>query len=176
MVKMTSSNNSAPNDGRSGQPAPAWAWVVGTFFGAGRMKPGPGTWGSAATILVWWVVASRIDPRWHLTAALLFAAIAIGIGIPAATLLARASGKKDPQFVVIDETAGQMITLLGAPLAWKPLLAGFLLFRAFDIVKPQPVRWLERLPEGTGIVVDDVAAGLYALAAMQLLLHFGWLS
>jgi phosphatidylglycerophosphatase A len=54
-------------------------------------------------------------------------------------------------------------------------LAGFILFRAFDIVKPPPVRQLERLPEGTGIVVDDVAAGLYGLAVMQLLLHFGLL-
>jgi len=56
------------------------------------------------------------------------------------------------------------------------VLAGFILFRGFDIVKPPPVRQLERLPEGTGIVVDDVAAGLYALALMQLLLHFGLLA
>ena len=75
--------------------------------------------------------------------------------------------------MVIDETAGQLITLIGAPLTWKSFLAGFILFRAFDIVKPPPVRQLERLPEGTGIVVDDVAAGLYGLAVMQLLLHFG---
>jgi phosphatidylglycerophosphatase A len=53
------------------------------------------------------------------------------------------------------------------------MLAGFILFRGFDIVKPPPVRWLERLPEGAGIVLDDVAAGLYAWAVMQLLLHYG---
>jgi phosphatidylglycerophosphatase A len=56
---------------------------------------------------------------------------------------------------------------------WPALLAGFILFRAFDIVKPPPVRALERLPEGTGIVVDDLGAGIYALIVLQLLLHFG---
>lgn len=103
----------------------------------------------------------------------MLAVLAIGIGIPAATSVARASGGKDPQFVVIDEVAGQWVALLFAPLAWKTLLAGFILFRAFDIVKPPPVRQLERLPEGTGIVMDDVAAGIYALAVLQLLIHFG---
>jgi phosphatidylglycerophosphatase A len=98
------------------------------------------------------------------------------IGIPAATRVARSSGKKDPQFVVIDEVAGQLIALIAAPLAWKTFLAGFILFRAFDIVKPPPVRQLERLPEGMGIVLDDVAAGLYAFVGMQLLLHFGLLN
>jgi phosphatidylglycerophosphatase A len=82
---------------------------------------------------------------------------------------------KDPQFVVIDEVAGQLIALIGAPFGWKTLLAGFILFRGFDIVKPPPVRQLEALPEGTGIVVDDVAAGIYAFAVMHLLLHFGLL-
>jgi phosphatidylglycerophosphatase A len=106
----------------------------------------------------------------------MLALVTIALGIPAATLAARASGLKDPQFVVIDEVAGQWITLLFAPVAWKTVLAGFILFRAFDIVKPPPVRQLERLPEGTGIVVDDVAAGIYALLALQLLLHFGLLT
>jgi phosphatidylglycerophosphatase A len=101
------------------------------------------------------------------------AALAIAVGIPAATQAARASGVEDPQFVVIDEVAGQWITLLFAAVTWKTVLAGFILFRAFDIVKPPPVRQLERLPEGTGIVVDDVAAGIYALLALQLLIHFG---
>jgi phosphatidylglycerophosphatase A len=87
--------------------------------------------------------------------------------------VARASGRKDPQFVVIDEVAGQLITLIAAPIAWQSLLLGFILFRGFDIVKPWPVRRLERLPEGVGIVVDDVAAGIYGLAVMQVVLHFG---
>jgi phosphatidylglycerophosphatase A len=94
------------------------------------------------------------------------------IGIPAATQVARAAGLKDPQFVVIDEVAGQLVALIAVPLAWKTFLAGLILFRVFDILKPPPVRWLERLPEGTGIVVDDLGAGLYALALMHLLLRF----
>jgi len=104
------------------------------------------------------------------------ALLATLIGIPAATQVSRASGVKDPQFVVIDEVAGQLIALIAAPLAWKTFLAGFILFRAFDIVKPPPVRQLERLPEGAGIVLDDVAAGIYALLGMQVLLHSGLLT
>jgi phosphatidylglycerophosphatase A len=103
------------------------------------------------------------------------AAIITLVGIPAATRVARAAAKKDPSIVVIDEVAGQLISLVAVPLAWKTFLAGFILFRVFDIVKPPPVRQLERLPEGTGIVLDDVAAGVYALAVMQLLLHLGLL-
>jgi phosphatidylglycerophosphatase A len=112
---------------------------------------------------------------WVVPVNIALAALTVAVGIPAATRVARSSGLKDPQFVVIDETAGQLITLIGAPLAWKSFFAGFILFRAFDIVKPFPIRRLEHLPEGIGIVVDDVAAGLYALAVMQLLLHFGLL-
>ncbi len=156
-----------------GKAAPLWATLVATFFGTGRLKPGPGTWGSLATVIVWALLSHFLPTTWVLPANVGLAGLAIAVGIPAATQVARASGKKDPQFVVIDETAGQLITLIGAPLAWKSFLTGFILFRAFDIVKPPPVRQLERLPEGTGIVVDDVAAGLYGLAVMQFLLHFG---
>ena len=102
--------------------------------------------------------------------------LATAIGIPAATLEARGCGKKDPSHVVIDEVAGQLVTLIATPIAWKPLVTGFVLFRAFDILKPPPIRTLEKLPEGSGIVVDDLGAGLYALGALQLLLHFHWLS
>jgi phosphatidylglycerophosphatase A len=97
------------------------------------------------------------------------------IGISAATQVARGSGVKDPQFVVIDEVAGQLVALIAVPLAWKTFLAGFILFRAFDILKPPPVRQLEAIPEGSGIMLDDVAAGFYALAVIHLFLHFGLL-
>jgi phosphatidylglycerophosphatase A len=103
------------------------------------------------------------------------AALVTLIGIPAATQVERASDLKDPQFVVIDEVAGQLVALIAVPLAWKTFLAGLILFRVFDILKPPPIRLLERLPEGTGIVVDDLGAGLFALAVMHLLLHFGLL-
>jgi phosphatidylglycerophosphatase A len=154
---------------------PLWATLIATFFGIGRMRPGPGSWGSAATVILWAALAYAVPPALRTPLALALALLVTLIGIPAATQVARASGVKDPQYVVIDEVAGQLIALIAVPLAWKAFLAGFILFRAFDIVKPPPVRQLERLPEGTGIVLDDVAAGIYALAVMQLLLHSGLL-
>jgi len=155
------------------RPAPRWATLTATFFGIGRLHPGPGTWGSAATVLLWVAASHVINPNFRTPAAIALAVVVTLIGIPAATQVARAYATKDPQFVVIDEVAGQLIALIAVPLAWKTFLAGFILFRAFDILKPPPVRQLERLPEGTGIVLDDVAAGLYALAVMQLLLRSG---
>jgi len=155
--------------------APLWATLVATFFGIGRLRPGPGTWGSLAAVLIWLGLSRFIEPAWQTLTLAGVAAIAVAIGIPAATAAAQASGVKDPQFVVIDEVAGQWITLLFAPVSWKTLLAGFILFRGFDIVKPPPVRQLEKLPEGTGIVADDLAAGAFGLAILQALLHFGLL-
>jgi phosphatidylglycerophosphatase A len=155
--------------------APLWSTLVATFFGIGFMKPGPGTWGSAAGLLLWAVLAYWLPASSRTPGNVILAVAVTLIGIPAATQVARAFAKKDPQFVVIDEVAGQLIALVGAPLTWKTFLAGFILFRAFDIVKPPPVRQLEKLPEGTGIVLDDVGAGLYALGVMQLLLHWGLL-
>jgi phosphatidylglycerophosphatase A len=157
-----------PKNAVSSGHAPVWATLTATFFGIGRLPGGPGTWGSLAAVLIWFALARFVPAasQW----------VVLAVGIPEATSVARASGTKDPQFVVIDEVAGQWITLLFAPVTWKTLAVGFILFRGFDIVKPPPVRQLERLPEGTGIVVDDVGAGIYALAVMQLLLHFGLLS
>lgn len=155
---------------------PLWAILVSTFFGAGRLKPGPGTWGSVSAVLLWALIASRIPPHARTWAAIVAAAVVTLIGIPAASAVARASRLKDPQFVVIDEVAGQLVALIAVPLAWKTFLAGLILFRVFDILKPFPIRRLERLPEGIGIVVDDLGAGLYALIIVHLLLHFGLLT
>jgi phosphatidylglycerophosphatase A len=157
-------------------PAPLWATLAATFFGAGRLRPGPGTWGSVATVVVWGLASSQIAVATRTWATIFAVAVVTLIGIPAATIVARASSSKDPQFVVVDEVAGQLVALIAVPLAWKTLLAGLILFRVFDIWKPFPIRRLERLPEGTGIVVDDLAAGVYALIIMHLLLHFGLLT
>jgi len=156
--------------------APLWATLTATFLGIGRLHPGPGTWASIATVLLWAAIADAVPSTLRTPVALALAALVVLIGIPAATQVARATGTKDPQFVVIDEVAGQLIALIAVPLAWKTFLAGLILFRAFDIVKPPPVRQLEKLPEGTGIVLDDVAAGIFAFIAMHLLLHFGLLN
>lgn len=163
----TSSPDSAAKPG-----APLWATLVATFFGIGRLKPGPGTWASIATVILWAAASSPMPPASRTAATILAAAVVTLVGIPAATCIVRATGIKDPQFVVIDEVAGQLVALIAVPLGWKTFLAGLILFRVFDILKPFPIRRLERLPEGTGIVVDDLGAGLYALAIMHLLLQF----
>ena len=107
-------------------------------------------------------------PEFNLYIAI-FAAASTLIGIPASTIVSLESGAKDPSFVVIDEVAGQAISLLAAPaFGWKYAIAAFILFRAFDIVKPPPVRQLERLPRGWGIMMDDVAAGILACVLLQI--------
>jgi phosphatidylglycerophosphatase A len=162
--------------GASRPRPPLLATLIATFCGIGHLRPGPGTWASAATLALWAAIAHLTPPPLRTTVAIALALLVTLIGIPAATRVARASATKDPQFVVIDEVAGQLIALIAVPLTWKTLLAGFILFRAFDIIKPLPVRQLERLPEGTGIVLDDIAAGIFAFIAMHLLLHFGLLT
>jgi phosphatidylglycerophosphatase A len=149
-----------------------WAWTVATFFGAGFGKPGPGTWGSVAAFLLWAtesMIGHRVSAHALLIGLLIWIALAIALGIPAATIVARESGRKDPQFVVIDEVAGQWIALLFCPADWRHGLIALILFRMFDITKPFPIRRLENLPEGWGIVLDDMAAGLYALGVASLL-------
>jgi phosphatidylglycerophosphatase A len=148
-----------------------WAWTIATFFGAGFGKPGPGTWGSVAAVLLWAGYAKVFHPAPQTLLFVLLAGIFLSIlvGVPAATIVARQSCREDPQIVVIDEVAGQAIALLFSPVDWKHALIALALFRLFDITKPFPVRQLESLPEGWGIVFDDVAAGLYALGVASLL-------
>jgi phosphatidylglycerophosphatase A len=147
-----------------------WAWAIGTFFGAGLLRPGPGTYGSVAAVILWFMAAHML----HITAAMLtigtvIAAVVVTlIGIPAATIVARESGREDPGHVVIDEVAGQLIALIAIPADWQHAVLSLLLFRLFDILKPPPIRQLERLPRGTGIMLDDVAAGVLALIVAQL--------
>ena len=148
-----------------------WAWIVATFFGAGLGKPGPGTWGSVAAVLVWVAFARLAHATAHtlLVALISGVVLSIAVGVPASTIVARQAGREDPQMVVIDEVAGQWIALLFSPFDWKHGLIALILFRVFDVTKPFPARQLENLPEGWGIVFDDVAAGLYALGVASLL-------
>lgn len=161
----------ATTSNQNQRPTQWWAWTVATFFGAGLGKPGPGTWGSIAAVLLWAAYAWLLHPSaLALNVALLIGiALTLILGIPASTIVSRESGRKDPGFVVIDEVAGQWITLLGSHANWRHALLALILFRLFDITKPYPVRRLEGLPEGWGIVLDDVLAGLYALGVASLL-------
>src|SRR5215468_2977109 len=98
-----------------------WAWLIATFFGAGFLKPGPGTYGSIAAVLLWYAAAHAFQPS-SATLAIgtaIAAVVVTLLGIPAATVVARESGRKDPGFVVIDEAAGQLIALIAIPADWK---------------------------------------------------------
>jgi len=150
----------------------AWAWVVGTFFGAGLLRPGPGTYGSIAAALLWFGAMHAVHPTPSAAAlATLAAAVIVTlIGIPASSIVARESGREDPGHVVVDEVVGQLFALIAIPADWKHALFALLLFRLFDITKPWPIRRLESLPAGTGIMLDDVAAGVLALACGHLIL------
>jgi phosphatidylglycerophosphatase A len=151
-----------------------WAWTIATFFGAGLGKPGPGTWGSVAALLLWALAGIGFHASPQTLLFLLFVGIilSIALGVPAATIAARESGRHDPGFVVVDEVAGQWIALLWSAADWRHGVIALILFRLFDITKPFPARQLEGLPEGWGIVFDDVAAGLYALGVASLLRYW----
>ena len=124
------------------------------------MPGAPGSWGSLAALPFAWVIATfRGAPGLAIAAAIVFLA-----GWWAAGAVVTASGIEDPGAIVIDEVAAQWLVLLAAPRDPPAWALAFVLFRIFDIWKPWPIRRLERLPEGTGIVLDDVAAGILALA------------
>ena len=145
------------------------AVLIATAGGAGFLPKAPGTAGSAVGVLVYLLMnaAGAGAYFWHAILLLLFA------GILAAQRVETFWGH-DSQRIVIDEVIGQMIafSLAGSTrLSWQFIFAGFVLFRFFDILKPFPVRHLERLPGGVGVIADDVGAGLYALAGLTVLQH-----
>jgi phosphatidylglycerophosphatase A len=162
-----------------GTPTPpartTWAWRTGTVFGIGRLKPGPGTWASLAAVVIWYMgLATTHLTGWTASLVTLAGAVIVTlIGIRASTIVERESGRTDPGFVVIDEVAGQWVTLAFTPVDIGHALVAFALFRFFDIVKPGPVRQIERLSGGKGIMLDDVAAGCYGLMVMAVL-HIWW--
>ena len=160
-----------------------WAWTVGTFFGIGLLKPGPGTWGSVAAVLLWglWVIShtrsaypGEIDLVYGINewSTLIAVILATAIGIPAATRVAQESGREDPGHVVIDEVAGQWLTLVVCKPDWPHAILALALFRLFDITKPWPIRKLEALPGGWGIMLDDLAAGLFGLIVLLVIQHW----
>lgn len=148
----------------------SFAPLLATWFGCGYAPKGPGTAGSLAAIVLAWLIY-----RWTGLTGWQFAILGLLLIAPAiwaADVMARETGLADPQIVVIDEVVGQWITLAGAwHLNWKSWCAAFVLFRIFDIWKPVPVRQLERLHGGAGIVLDDAMAGVYAAL---VLFAVGW--
>lgn len=132
-------------------------------FHVGKIPLAPGTWGSLEALPLCYLL-SKIDLKIALPVTVIFTVCAIWVSHGASALLRQ----KDPGRIVIDEAAGMTVALLGVPFNLFNAAAGFLLFRFFDILKPFPVRQVEnRVPGGAGIVLDDVAAGVYANLALR---------
>ncbi|MGB6482556.1 MAG: phosphatidylglycerophosphatase A [Candidatus Acidiferrales bacterium] len=156
---------------------PWLSFFLATAGGAGYLPAAPGTWGSLVGVLLYAILRNPLGPGlglyFHKNYSAAFSLLLVGgaiaviigmIGVMASSRVARFVARKDPQFVVIDEVSGQFLTYLLAlaPLNWKYLLLGFILFRGFDTWKPFPARQAESLPGGWGIMADDWIAAVYA--------------
>ncbi len=155
-------------DHRTGLSVLHPATLLSTWFGAGLLPKMPGTWGSAAALPFAWGLTMAGGPTLLAAATL----VCFGVGWWASSVYVRRTGTEDPGEVVIDEVAGQWLVLLAAPLDPLFYLAGFALFRIFDIWKPWPVGWADRrIGGGLGIMLDDILAGSYGLGLLILFNH-----
>jgi phosphatidylglycerophosphatase A len=136
------------------------AQVVASAGGAGYSPVAPGTAGSLVAVVILWLV-----PFSQTGLVIFFVAVTL-LGTWAADVVERASGKKDPGTIVVDEVAGMALGVLVLPLTVPVLLAGFVLFRVFDVLKPFPANRLQALPGGIGVMTDDLVAGLYTLGIL----------
>lgn len=146
------------------------ALVIATSGGAGYSPIAPGTAGSAVGAVLFWLTRA-----WPLVWQIALIAVISGVGTWAATIAARHFGREDPGEVVIDEVAGQLVTLVATGAGLFGTFLGFFVFRLFDVVKPWPVNRLERLPGGFGIMADDLLAGIFGNVVLRLvaLVHHG---
>jgi phosphatidylglycerophosphatase A len=145
------------------------AVVLATFFGCGFVPVAPGTAGALAAVPIWWAL-THVHPAWQVVAV----AVSVGAGTWAAHLAGRHFGVVDSPHIVVDEVAGLLITALFVPFSWPNALAVFALFRVLDVVKPWPASYFDRkVKNGFGVVMDDVAAGVYGRAIM-LGLSLAW--
>ena len=150
-------------------PAPLPALAIATALGAGYSPVAPGTAGSAVALLVLWLVP------FSTTGLVVFFLAVTFFGTWAAEVVERAGDRKDPGVIVIDEVAGMTLSVLLLPLTVPVLLAGFVLFRIFDVVKPFPANRAQALPGGVGVMIDDLIAGAYALVILLALRALtGW--
>ena len=138
---------------------------IAILFGVGKFPKAPGTVATLATIPLWYVM-SFLNPMLYMLLVLGF----IGLGIVASQAYENHSGKHDSKEIVIDEVVGYLITMTWLPVTWQSAVIGFLLFRFFDIVKPPPIRQLDRKVQGGfGVMVDDIVAGIISSIIMQFL-------
>jgi len=141
--------------------------IVASFFGLGFFPVAPGTLTSLAIVLLYKYLLHVLALPYLL---LIFLLVCV-LGVLAAAAYSSELKETDPRQVVIDEAAGQFLVLLSITPDWTLLVIGFLLFRLFDILKPFPIRRLERLPGGWGIMADDIAAALMAKALLHLFIY-----
>jgi phosphatidylglycerophosphatase A len=137
------------------------AFVLATWFGCGRVPVAPGTAGTIGALPLF-LVLRPYGPF----AVLAAAAVLTVVGVWAADHVVRATKVKDPQIVVVDEVVGVLVTLAASAPTWPSVVLGVVLFRIFDTWKPWPARRLEDLPGGWGVVMDDVAAGVWGAAVL----------
>lgn len=133
-----------------------------TLGPVGYMPVAPGTWGTAVALL--FVAALRPS----VTAHIIIAAVITVAGIISSGEAEKILNRKDPGHIVIDEFAGYMVSTAFLPASWGYLFSAFILFRIFDILKPPPIKRLQYLPGGWGVMVDDIAAGIYTNLIIQL--------
>ncbi len=142
-----------------------WFLFLAGGCGLGALPGAPGTWGSLGALPLW-LLSSVLDPGCYLLLVLLLALVAIRVAGRAGEIF----GVEDSPVIVIDEIAGLFLAFTGIAPGFGSALAGFLLFRFFDVVKPFPVDWCdENLSGGFGVVVDDLVAGVMTWAVMQAL-------
>ena len=139
---------------------------IATVGPCGHAPAAPGTVGSAVGLALFWAVRASGSP---VVEGLVLLGVA-AVGVAAASQAESAYGRRDPGVIVIDETAGMLLTLAAVPVGVGGALAGVFAFRLFDVGKPFPARRAERLPGGWGVMADDLVAGLYAQALLRLLL------
>lgn len=140
-------------------------------FGSGLLKPAPGTWGTLAGVPIYLWLST-----FPLTTYLLVTAFAFFIGIWLCDVTCRDAGVHDHGAIVWDEIVGLLITMTAVPYSLSTLLLGFLLFRLFDILKPWPIRVLDRrVGGGFGVMIDDLLAGVFAGAVLLLVFSWGWI-
>ena len=147
------------------------AALISTWFGAGLMPIGPGTWGSAAALPLGFALMWLGGPI-----ALAVAIVCVtAAGWWAAGKFVKALNAQDPPEIVVDEVVAQWLVLTITPLSWWGYLAAFLVFRAFDTVKPWPIHLIDQHVDGAaGVMLDDLAAGAAAFVAMGLLVWMGF--
>lgn len=156
--------------------------LLTSCFGLGKLPWAPGTWGSLPPVVLYqalaYITAGGILPLWfHPLVHVMLILFGSWVCIQFAPAVIAATGKSDPRQVVADEVAGQALTMLAIVLAGpvnicNTTVLGFALFRLFDVAKPWPIRKIEKLPAGWGILADDLAAALYAAALSLLAIHF----